>query len=85
MILIISSIESLKYLVGFDKVFLNNNNEVVKEDKDIFIDFNSIAKGYSVDLIGEFLFEKQINNYLIEVGGEILAKGINKKTNQLGN
>ena len=76
----ISSIESLKYLVGFDKVFLNNNNEVVKENKDIFIDFNSIAKGYSVDLIGEFLFGKQINNYLIEVGGEILAKGINNQT-----
>ena len=76
----VSSIESLKYLVGFDKVFLNNNNEVVKENKDIFIDFNSIAKGYSVDLIGEFLFEKQINNYLIEVGGEILAKGINNQT-----
>ncbi len=76
----VSSIESLKYLVGFDKVFLNNNNEIVKENKDIFIDFNSIAKGYSVDLIGEFLFEKQINNYLIEVGGEILAKGINNQT-----
>ena len=79
----ISSIESLKYLVGFDKVFLNNNNEVVKENKDIFIDFNSIAKGYSVDLIGEFLFEKQINNYLIEVGGEILAKGINNQTKSI--
>ena len=79
----ISSIESLKYLVGFDKVFLNNNNEVVKENKDIFIDFNSIAKGYSVDLIGEFLFEKQINNYLIEVGGEILAKGTNNQTKSI--
>ncbi len=74
------SIESLKHLVGFDKVFLNNNNEVIKENKDIFIDFNSIAKGYSVDLIGEFLSQKKINNYLIEVGGEILAKGINKRT-----
>ena len=79
----VSSIESLKYLVGFDKVFLNNNNEVVKENKDIFIDFNSIAKGYSVDLIGEFLFEKQINNYLIEVGGEILAKGINNQNKSI--
>ena len=74
------SIESLKYLVGFDKLFLNNNNEVIKEDKDIFVDFNSIAKGYSVDLIGEFLSSKKINNYLIEVGGEILAKGFNIKT-----
>ena len=53
------SIESLKHLVGFDKVFLNNNNEVIKENKDIFIDFNSIAKGYSVDLIGEFLSQKK--------------------------
>ena len=79
----ISSIESLKYLVGFDKVFLNNNNEVVKENKNIFIDFNSIAKGYSVDLIGEFFFEKQINNYLIEVGGEILAKGINNQNKSI--
>jgi len=74
------SIESLKHLVGFDKVFLNNNNEVIKENKDIFIDFNSIAKGYSVDLIGEFLSQKKINNYLIELGGEILAKGVNKRT-----
>ncbi len=77
------SIESLKYLVGFERVLLNNTNEVVKENKDIFIDFNSIAKGYSVDLIGEFLSQKQINNYLIEVGGEILAKGINKRTKSI--
>ena len=77
------SIKSLKYLVGFEKVVLNNSNEVVKENKDIFIDFNSIAKGYSVDLIGEFLSSKKIDNYLIEVGGEILAKGLNKRTESI--
>ena len=77
------SIMSLKHLVGFEKVVLNNMNEVVKENKDIFIDFNSIAKGYSVDLIGEFLYSKKLNNYLIEVGGEILAKGLNKKTQSI--
>lgn len=74
------SIKSLKHLIGFEKVVLNNTDEVVKENKDIFIDFNSIAKGYSVDLIGEFLSSKKLNNYLIEVGGEILAKGLNEKT-----
>jgi thiamine biosynthesis lipoprotein len=58
-------------------------NEVVKENKDIFIDFNSIAKGYSVDLIGELLSSKKLDNYLIEVGGEILAKGLNKKTQSI--
>ena len=60
-----------------------NKSLNLKENKDIFIDFNSIAKGYSVDLIGEFLSQKQINNYLIEVGGEILAKGINKRTKSI--
>ena len=77
------SIKSLKHLIGFEKVVLNNADEVVKENKDIFIDFNSIAKGYSVDLIGEFLSSKKLNNYLIEVGGEILAKGLNKKTQSI--
>ena len=77
------SLDSLKSLVGWEKVLLNDNNEIVKESKDIFIDFNAIAKGYSVDLIGEFLSKKEINNYLIEVGGEILTKGINKRTESI--
>ena len=41
------------------------------------LDFNSIAQGFTVDLIGAFLQNKNIENYLIEVGGELLAKGKN--------
>ena len=39
------------------------------------IDFNAIAQGFSVDLLASFLNEKGINNYLVDVGGEVVAHG----------
>ncbi len=63
--------------VGFDKVQLKNN-KIVKLYSKIYIDFNAIAKGYAVDVIGRFLESKGIINYLVEIGGEIRAKGINQ-------
>jgi len=41
------------------------------------LDFNSIAQGFTVDVIASFLESKAVENYLIEVGGEVLAKGRN--------
>ncbi|MEN3322994.1 FAD:protein FMN transferase [Mariniflexile soesokkakense] len=68
-------IDSLMLSVGFDKVFRVHNNII--KPKAAFIDFNAIAKGYGVDVIGEFLESKGIKNYLVEIGGEIRAKGEN--------
>ena len=75
-------IDSLKNIVGFGKVTLNNNNEIVKSNKDIFIDFNAIAKGYSVDLINDLFIKSGYENFLIEVGGEVIAKGVSNKGNR---
>jgi len=68
-------IDSVKKIVGFDKVSLTNENEVIKNNKNIFIDFNAIAKGYSVDLIKELFEENLLENFLIEVGGELTSSG----------
>ena len=46
-------------------------------EPNVQIDFNAIAQGYSVDLIADFLEDEGVQNYLIEVGGEIKAKGVN--------
>jgi thiamine biosynthesis lipoprotein len=73
-------IDSLLPLVGFDKVKLENN-KIMKSDPRIQFDFNAIAQGYSVDLIGHFLQEKGISRFLIDVGGEVLARG-NKPTGE---
>ena len=60
--------------VGLNKVDLVNG-KIVKEDKNIYLDFNSIAKGFGIDVIARFFDRKKIDNYLIEIGGEIRAKG----------
>ena len=68
------TIDSLLPLVGFDKVKLENNR-IIKSDPRIQFDFNAIAQGYAVDLIGKFLQVKGISSFLIDIGGEVLGKG----------
>ena len=70
-------LDSIQELVGFEKVNLTNDNIVVKENPNIYLDFNAIAKGYTIDVIAEYLDEKNVENYLIELGGELVAKGQN--------
>jgi len=73
-------IKQLLGLVGFDKVRLVNN-KIRKEKDSVYFDFNAIAKGYAIDIAGRFLESKHIDNYLIEIGGEIRARGIHKTKN----
>ncbi len=78
----LDSVEVAEFMnyVGLDKVQLRNN-KVVKENQKTYLDFNSIAKGYGIDVIARFLEGKQISNYLVEIGGEIRARGTNGKGN----
>lgn len=65
-------------LVGLNKVRLVNR-KIKKEDLKIYLDFNSIGKGFGIDVIGRFLESENIENYLIEIGGEIRARGVSPK------
>ena len=71
-------IDSVMQYVGLDKVYLDQQNKIVKAKKDVYIDFNAIAKGYSVDLIKELLIKIKSENFLIEVGGELITLGKNE-------
>lgn len=66
-------IQQMQY-VGFNKVKLINDR-IIKTNPKIYLDFNSIAKGFGIDVVARFLNSKGIQNYLIEIGGEIRAKG----------
>ena len=55
------------------------NNELRKINKNVKINLSSIGKGFGIDLIGKKLDEIGIRNYLINIGGDILTKGYNKK------
>ena len=67
--------KSILQYVGFHKVKIVSDSLLIP--KKMRLDFNSLAQGFTVDLIGEYLMSKNINNYMIEIGGEILAKGMN--------
>lgn len=67
-------IDSILEFVGYQKVTLSGG-KIRKEDQRTSIDFNAIAQGYSVDIIGKYLESKEIQNYLVDIGGEVKAKG----------
>ncbi|WBX71597.1 FAD:protein FMN transferase [Tenacibaculum retecalamus] len=73
-------INNLMIGVGFDKVMLKNS-KVYRDSNHIEFNVNAFAKGYGVDVIGWFLESKKVTNYLIEIGGEIRARG--KKNSKL--
>lgn len=73
-------IDSLMQSVGFNRVGLRDR-KIIKQ-QNAFLDFNAIAKGYGVDVISEFLESKRVENYIVEIGGEIRCKGINIEKQQ---
>ena len=68
-------IKELMKTVGLNRVGVVNGS--IQKPATTRLDFNAIAKGYGVDVIGEFLESKGILNYLVEIGGEIRVKGVN--------
>ena len=64
-------------LVDFSKLKIINDSLLLP--KGMQLDFNSIAQGYSVDVVASFLEGKGIKNYLVEIGGELKANGVNSE------
>ena len=70
-----TAINSLMKSVGFNRMGLKDH-KIIKNNAS-FLDFNAIAKGYGVDVICEFLEQKNITDYIVEIGGEIRVRGLN--------
>ena len=77
-----AKVDSLLDYVGFEKVGITDDNRITKSDYRIRFDFNAIAKGYAIDRLAIMLDAKGITNYLVEVGGEIVARGKNIVTDK---
>ncbi len=72
------TIDSIRQFVGFDKVRLENH-KVIKTDPRVMIDGGAVAKGQACDMIAEMLRRQGCNNYLVDIGGEVVAHGVNAK------
>ncbi len=72
-----AEIDSAKKLVNFTLIDEKiDTPEIRKKLPEVYLDFSSIAKGYGVDKVGDFLESKGIVNYLVEIGGELRAHGV---------
>lgn len=74
----LKEIDSVKRIIGINKLRVRGN-QLIKRDKHVSIDLNGIAQGYTVDVLAEHLEAKGIQNFLVELGGEIRTRG--RKTN----
>lgn len=72
------TIDSLKQIIGYEKISLAND-KVIKKDKRIMLDCSAIAKGYGSDVVARLFKSKGIENFMIEIGGEIVTSGISDK------
>lgn len=73
-----TKIDSLKQIIGYQKVKLENN-QISKLDERMMLDCSAVAKGYAVDVIAQLLERKGIMDYMVDIGGEVVVKGKNPK------
>ena len=73
-----NTIDSLLQLVGFDKIEYTTEY-VAKTIPDVSLNFSAIAKGAGVDVVGAFLREQGVGNFMVEIGGEVVCRGVNDK------
>lgn len=71
-------VEKILMKVGFDKVEISESGYLAKRNTSVALDLASIAKGYGVDEIAEVIRKEGIDNFLVEIGGEVYASGLRK-------
>lgn len=64
--------------IGFDKLDIYSDKTLRKKSAFLSLDLNSIAKGYAVDQLAELLKENDFDDFLVEIGGETVARGVKK-------
>ena len=71
-------VDSIRQFVGWKKVTAKDKI-IKKADRRVMLDCSAIAKGYGVDVVARLLTDKGVTNFMIEIGGEIITKGISPK------
>ena len=76
-----AKIDSLLQIVGWQKIQLSSEGKIIKEDPRIMLDCSAIAKGYEVDVIANLLKSNGVQNYMVDIGGEVDVAGVNPTGN----
>ena len=68
-------IDSLLQLIGYDKVRMDSQGKVTKSDPRVMLDCSAVAKGYGCDIVARLLRSHDVENFMIEIGGEVVTRG----------
>lgn len=73
-------IDSLKTFTGYQKIRIGDG-KIVKDDPRVILNTSAIAKGFSCDVIANLMEREGVENYMIDIGGEVVVKGVNASGN----
>ena len=76
------TVDSIRQFIGYQKLRSSSERgteRIIKADPRIMLDCSAIAKGYGVDVVARFLQSKGINNFMVEIGGEVVTGGNSPK------
>ncbi len=76
-----ATIEAMKSYTGYKKIYLADG-KIKKEHPQTMLNCSAIAKGYGCDAVARMLHSKGIDDYMVEIGGEVALKGVNSKDNR---
>lgn len=71
-------IDSIRQFVGYNTIRIKDER-IQKDDQRTMIDLSAIAKGYGADMVAQMLEKAKVQNYMVEIGGEVVVKGENEK------
>lgn len=72
-----SQVDSLRALVGWERVTLTDEGRVRKADPRMVLDCSAVAKGFGVDVVADYLRSRGVSNFMVEIGGEVIVSGTN--------
>lgn len=73
------TIDSLLQFVGYTKVRLDDNGRLHKADPRLLLDCSAVAKGYGCDVVAKVLRSHDVQNFMVEIGGEVVTCGVNER------
>lgn len=77
-----TEIQALRPRIGYSNISVLDSPTRLKKSGDQYLDLSAIAKGYGVDVLAALLEEQGITNYLVEIGGELRARGVKPEGEQ---
>ena len=72
-----AQVDSLLQFVGYRKIRLTPADKIEKTEPRTMLDCSAIAKGYAVDIVADYLQSQGIRNFMVDIGGEVVVRGVN--------